>query len=176
MTLVDFAKSELDRIVKDEDGMQAWMNKQIIEIVETFAKQDHSGFSASYALEILKRVLAYKPITPLTGEDDEWGTGASEDQNRRCPSVFRKPDGKAYDIDAVIVSDNGGITWYTSNRFRKEITFPYYPPDLPEKVYIEYKEDVPLGETGDEFDIITDDPERIKALYERKREEFGDYF
>ena len=170
--MVDYAKSELARISKDDDGMQDWINSQILEIVETFAKQDHTGFTASYALEILKRVLAYKPITPLTGEEDEWGTGASEDQNKRCPSVFRKPDGKAYDIDDVRVSDNGGITWYTSNRFRKEITFPYYPPDKPEKVYIEYTEDVPLGYTGDKYDIITDDPERIRKLRERKEKEF----
>ncbi len=172
MDLVEYAKSELNRIEKDEDGMQERINKQIMEIVELFDKQGHSGFSAGYALGILERVLHYKPITPLTGKEDEW----QGDQNVRCFSVFRKPDGKAYDIDGIIASDNGGITWFTSGKFRKEITFPYYPPDKPERVYIEYKGDVPLGETGDEYDIITDDPERIKALYERKREEFGDYF
>lgn len=74
----------------------------------------------------------------------------------------------------IIVSDNGGITWFSSGRFRKEVTFPYAVPLHPEKVYIEYTEDVPPGFTGDKFEVITDNPERIKALYERKRKEFDD--
>ena len=38
----------------------------------------------------------------------------------------------------------------------------------------EYTEDVPPGFTGDSFEIITYKPERIKALYERKRKEFDE--
>ena len=93
-------------------------------------------------------------------------------QNKRCSSVFRQEDGTYEDIDAIAVSDNGGITWFSSGRFRKKITFPYLPPIHPEKVYIEYTEDVPAGFTGDEYEIITDNSERIKALYERKRKKF----
>ena len=171
--IIEYAKSELDRIPKDEDGMQDMMNNDILEILEKFADQGHSGFSASYAISVLERLMRWKPISPLTGEEDEWSTTpGSTRQNKRCPSVFLKPDGTAYDIDGIAVSDNGGITWFSSGRFRKEITFPYMPPIYSEKVYIEYTEDVPPGFTGDKYDIITDDKERIKALYERKRKEF----
>lgn len=172
MSLIAYAERELARIGKDEEGLQDMINRDILEIVKMFASQEHSGLSASYALGILDRLLRFKPITPLTGEADEWqevGTGCL--QNKRCPSVFMQ-DGKAHDIDGITVSDNGGITWFHSGRFRKEVTFPYRPPTHPEKVYIEYTEDVPPGETGDQYDVITDQPERIKALYQRKREEF----
>lgn len=175
MGLVEFAKSELDRIKKDDDGLQEMTNSAILEIVEKFTEQGHSGFSIHYVLHILDRILRLKPITPLTGEDDEWvEVGSGVYQNKRCSSVFKDEDGFAHDNDAVIVSDNGGITWFHSKRFRKNITFPYTPPIYPEKVYIEYTEDVPPGFTGDKYDIITDDPDRIKALYARKRKEFDE--
>ena len=175
MSLTKYAEAELARIPHDEDGLQSLMDKNILEIVKIFEEQGHSGFSASYALSVLELLLRFKPISPLTGENDEWNeAGSGSFQNKRCSSVFKKSDGTCHDIDAIIVSDNGGITWFSSGRFRKEITFPYAVPLYPEKVYIEYTEDVPPGFTGDDFEIITDKPDRIKALYERKRKEFDD--
>lgn len=171
MSMIEYAKRELERIGKDEDGLQEFMNRNILEIIEKFSEQGHSGFSAGYALSVLERLLRFKPISPLTGEDNEW---SERGQNKRCSSVFKNADGTADDIDAIIVSDNGGITWFNSGRFRKKVTFPYTPPTHPERVYIEYTEDVPPGFTGDSFEIITDKPERIKALYERKRKEFDE--
>lgn len=175
MGLVEYAKSELDKIAKDDDGMQEMMNKDILEIVEIFSNQGHSGFSASYALSVLERLLRFKPLSPLTGNDDEWrepfdlkGTR----QNKRCSSVFKRADGTCHDNNAIIVSDNGGITWFRSGRFRKQVSFPYTPPSKPEKVYIEYTEHVPAGFTGDKYDIITDDKDRIKRLYEKNKIEF----
>lgn len=175
MGLVEYAKSELARIGRDEDGMQDMINKDILSIVEVFSEQGHSDFSAGYALSVLERLLRFKPLTPLTGEDDEWNEISNgTQQNKRCSSVFRNADGTAHDIDGIIVSDNGGITWFSSGRFRKEVTFPYAPPTHAERVYIEYTEDVHPGFTGGEYEIITDDPVRIKALYERKRREFDE--
>ena len=175
MGLVEYAKSELARIGRDEDGMQDMINKDILSIVEMFSEQGHSGFSAGYALSVLDRLLRFKPLAPLTGEDDEWNEISHDtQQNKRCSSVFRNADGTAHDIDGIIVSDNGGITWFSSGRFRKEVTFPYTPPTHAERVYIEYTEDVPPGFTGDEYEIITDNPARIKALYEQKRREFDE--
>ena len=118
--------------------------------------------------------LRFKPISTLTGGDDEWDECSRDGvfQNKRCSSVFKKKDGTFEDIDGIIVSDNGGITWFSSGRFRKNITFPYLPPVHPEKVYIEYLKDVPPGFTGDDYEVITDKPERIKELYGRKRKEF----
>lgn len=168
MGLVEYAKSELARIDRDEDGMQDKMNEDILSIVEIFSKQGHSGFSAGYVRSALERLLRFKPLTPLTGEDSEWDEiGNGKQQNKRCPSVFRNANGTAYDINGIVVSYNGGITWFSSKRFKKEVTFPYVPPTHAERVYIEYVSE-------DEYEIITNDPVRIKALYERKRRELDD--
>ena len=173
--MIEYAKRELERIGKDEDGMQDMINKDILQIVKIFSEQEHSGFSAGYALSILERLLRFKPIKPLTGEADEWNEIIhGHYQNKRCSSVFKETDGTCYDIDGIIVSDNGGITWFSSGRFRKKVTFPYLPPIHPEKAYIEYTEYVPPGFTGDKYEIITDKPERIKELYDRKRKEFDE--
>lgn len=176
MNLLEWAKAELDRIPKDNDNMQEAVNNDILEIIEKFSEQGHSGLSAGYVIGKISRLLNYKPITPLTGEEDEWyeANSRGDRKNKRCTSVFQKEDGKVIDIDAIIVSDNGGITWYTSGRFYKEISFPYYPPNEPEKVYIEYTEDVPAGFTSDNYETITDKPDRIKTLYEEKRKEFDE--
>jgi hypothetical protein len=183
--MVEYAKRELSRIKGDE--MQERINQNIIQVVEMFSKQGHSRFSARYAITLLERLLRFKPLSSLTGNDDEWaavirnsGNGDMCYQNkRRCSSVFKDVDSdgnitRCVDNDAVVVSDNGGITWFSSNKFSKPVTFPYYPPTHAEKVYIEYTEDVPPGFSGDKYEIITDQPDRIKALYERKRKEFDD--
>ncbi len=170
MRLSKYAELELARIPQDEDGLQSLINKYILKIVNEFEDFDLSGSAAGYVLSALERLLRFKPISPLTGEDDEWyDEEFGSVQNKRCPSVFKRPDGTCYDVDAIIVSDDGGITWFISNRFRKEVTFPYIVPTHPEKVYIEYTKDVPHGCTDDVFEIITDNPDRIKSLYERKR-------
>lgn len=175
MSCIEYAKRELAKIGGENEPMQALMNKNILEIIEVFSNQGHSGFSANYALSALERLLRFKPLAPLTGEDDEWNEVYDGTyQNKRCSSVFKHKDGTVTDNDAIVVSDNGGITWFTSGSFRKEITFPYAPPTHAEKVYIEYIEEVPPGFTGDKYEIITDSPERIKALYERKRVEFDE--
>ena len=72
MGLVEYAKSELERLGTDEDGMQEVMNRDILEIVEKFSEQGHTGFSAGYALASLDRLLRFKPLSALTGEDSEW--------------------------------------------------------------------------------------------------------
>lgn len=181
---VEYAKSELARITKDGDGLQNAINKNILDIVKLFASQGHSGLSAGYAISVLERLLRFKPLTPLTGEDDEWTDVSGKMgwkcfQNKRCSSVFKTVDAQgnmieAHDIDAIAFSDNGGLTWFTSSRFRKNVTFPYEPPTHPEKVYIEYTEDVPLGLSSDKYEIITDDKERIEALRAKMQKKFDE--
>lgn len=187
--LTEYARNELDRLMSNnDDGMQSLMNQNILDLIEMFSEHGHSGFSASYLIHALQRLMKWKPLQPLTGEDDEWNecgytreSGATVFQNKRCSSVFKDvlPDGTwtAHDIDSVVCSDNGGITWFsggTTKQWMEDITFPYLPPVEPKRVYIEYTEEVPVGFTGDKFDIITDDEDRIKTLYEKKRKEFDD--
>jgi hypothetical protein len=179
--LIEYAKSELDRIPKDEDGMQDVMNKDILDLIKMFADQGHSGFSASYLISRLQRLMNWKPLSAITGEDNEWYDPSHvvdhmSYQNKRCCSVFKNvySDGtvKISDIDAVVVSDNGGVSWFTGSickNFEDPITFPYYPPTNSKHVYIQYTD-----KDEEHYDVITDQPERIKALREKYLRDRGD--
>lgn len=138
MNLVDFAKSELDIILKkceDEEAkeMQQKINEDILEIVKVFAQQGHSGFSASYAINLIEKLLKYEPITPLTGEEDEWVEINQGDDmkyhNKRCSRIYKDKDGRAYDIEGKVFSDNNGKSWYIKGGggSRTYIEFPYVP-------------------------------------------------
>lgn len=134
--LVKWAESELERLGKDEGGMQEAINKDILDIVRVFSEQGHTGFSGSYALGIIKRLLDWKPITPLTGEDDEWNdVGTGTQQNKRCSAVFRE-NGEAYYIEGKVFSDDGGETWFTNRNSHVPVSFPYRVPDKPEYIIL----------------------------------------
>jgi hypothetical protein len=142
--LVDWAKEELARIGGQDDEMQQAMNRDILQIVETFSDQGHSGFSAGYALNIIKRLLNWKPILPLTGEDDEWGETYKGDeektqQNKRCSAVFRKnyDNSTAYYINGKVFSDDKGESWYTDRNSFVPVTFPYDVPEQPERIILD---------------------------------------
>ena len=76
-------------------------------------------------------LLKDRPITPLIGNDWEWDINVyGDDQNKRCPKVFRRKDGTAYNIDARAFSDNGGKTWFTNKESFKYISFPCKSEDL----------------------------------------------
>jgi hypothetical protein len=142
--LVDWAKEELVRIGGQDDEMQQAMNRDILQIVETFSDQGHSGFSAGYALNIIKRLLNWKPILPLTGEDDEWGETYKGDeektqQNKRCSAVFRKnyDNSTAYYINGKVFSDDKGESWYTDRNSFVPVTFPYDVPEQPERIILD---------------------------------------
>ena len=144
MDLKEFATTELKKIPLDKDGTQQMINGKIMEIVEKFSDQDHSGASAVYSLEIINRLLRFKPVTSLTGEGNEWmevedGNGLL--QNKRCFSVFRERDGKSYDVDSVVLSEDGGLSWFHPQALDMPIEFPYYPPASPEEICVKIVDD-----------------------------------
>ena len=128
MALVEFAREELKRaglFDKDSDygGM---MGEAVMKMIEQFASEGHSGFSASMAVNLFQRLARYEPLTPLTGEDDEWMDTCGTMQNRRCFSVFKDEDGRAYHADAVVFEEPNGSR-FTSADSRRFIEFPYMP-------------------------------------------------
>ena len=142
MSMIKFAEDELDRIgmTEGEEGdMNTEMRRHILHMINEFAKAGHSGFSASYALSILKSLLAYKPLSPLTGKEDEWivqseASGEPCWQNIRCSHVFKGADGIAYDIYGKIftehyIDENGEeqTSSFSSISSRVNVTFPYTP-------------------------------------------------
>ena len=146
--LVKYAEDELNRIGMTEDSpdeMTVIMRKHIIHMVKEFSDEGHSGFSGRYALNILTKLLEFKPLTPLTGEDDEWTlVGDGHWQNKRCSTVFKDADGSCKDIDgkvfwewAVSYDDDGKPngkahkSFYHGYGCSTPVTFPYTVPDKP---------------------------------------------
>lgn len=105
--LVAFAREELERaglFDKDSD-YEGMLGEAVLELVKKFAKQGHSGTSASITLDIATQLMRYEPITPLTFDDDEWidqsePSGFKIWQNRRKSTIFSHDFGDTwYDID-----------------------------------------------------------------------------
>ena len=137
--LVDYAKEELNRIGMIDSGepYNDAVTKAILDLIELFESQGHSGFTASYTVNVFERLAMFKPLTPLTGEESEWHEIApGQYQNKRYSAVFKKKDGKAYNIEGKIFTNDGGESWYSSKDSRIEINFPYIVPKEPEKVYL----------------------------------------
>lgn len=142
--LIKHAKDELriagyDLNQKEEDPNK-WICENILELLEVFCKQGHSGFSAPYCIRVFSKLANFEPLNPLTGDDSEWeevGTGVF--QNKRCSHVF-KENGRAYDIEGRIFREpDGGC--YMNHDSRVFITFPY----IPKREYV----DVPERKEGD---------------------------
>lgn len=105
------------------DGMLA---EAVMKMINLFEEEGHSGASAPMAIHIFSRVALFEPLTPLTGEDDEWNeVGPSTFQNRRCSHVFKDADG-AYDINGCIFREPSGVC-FTNKDSRVPIKFPYMP-------------------------------------------------
>ena len=132
--------------IKDE--MQAMICADVLDLLNVFAKQGHSGSSASYALSLFNRLADFKCIGPLTGQDSEWNEASPGLwQNKRCSSVFKNKEGDAWDINSKVFwewcqgpydEDEKGYpgmsvykSYYTNGESHMAITFPYTPPKEP---------------------------------------------
>jgi hypothetical protein len=112
--LVDHANYELQQaglFDKDSD-YNGMLGNAVMSLVEVFADQGHSGFSAAMCIDLFKRLASWKALTELTNNPQEWQlvsdyySGPEEDlkgmewQSRRIPSCFSSDGGKTYyDID-----------------------------------------------------------------------------
>jgi hypothetical protein len=114
--LVKFAKAELRAagLFDSDADFNGEVAPCVVAMMETFTAYGHSGGSAGHALELFTKLANHKPLTPLTGDDDEWIDRTEENsgkpmwQNKRFSTVFKDND------KAWIVTD---IAEY--------VTFPY---------------------------------------------------
>jgi hypothetical protein len=154
MSIIGQAQLELERVNFGE-GDSAVM----LGILRTFFGQWDSGGAVSVASEVLARLIAGQPLTPLTGEPDEWhdpmGAGeicmidgvllsppvgeATVLQNVRCSTVFKDPDGTCYDIGQPSAE-------------RVPVEFPYNP--------VTRRVEMPIYEVGG-FEPIGDAAARV---------------
>lgn len=139
----EYGRKELERIGYFKEGDDPYnesVANAILELLEVFDNQGHTGFTAPYTARMFHRLAMFKPVTPLTGEDDEWNeVEPGYFQNKRYSAVFKDETGKAYNIEGKIFSDDGGETWFTNGDSRVYIDFPYTVPEHPEKIIL--KED-----------------------------------
>lgn len=105
-SLVQHAKRELRAAGlfdedADYDGAVATCTTTLMEV---FTAYGHSGGSLEQTLKVFDRLARGKPLTPLTGEDDEWEVPEQCKleypqmlQNKRYHLVF-KDDEMAWDV------------------------------------------------------------------------------
>jgi hypothetical protein len=139
--LVKFAKRELKSMIESKDKIDREMAKGVIKLVDVFSKQGHSGFSAPYALSLFKSLASFTPLSPLTGEDDEWNdvsemSGSPMWQNKRYSAVFKEENGLVYNVDGKVFESPDGSR-YTNRDSRVEVTFPY---KIPERIVVKVDE------------------------------------
>ena len=149
MSLISFAKEELERIDynpnpdPNSEDIDDYAVTCILELLETFAKQDHSSFSANYILNIFNKLVKFKPLSPLTGEDDEWIEVYNDEneiayQNKRCSSVFKTIDTKTKEEkcsinDHYIFVDKNGASF---TGYKSYLVIDKFPFSIPDKIYI----------------------------------------
>lgn len=139
--LSEYAKKEMDLAWPESDEMQDLVKKDVLELIEKFSDQNHSGMSAPYVLRIFNRLVNWLPILPLTGEEDEWNDPNGDEhlqQNKRCGHIFRTnfDNNTAFNSEGKVFVDKDGIS-YTNRNSIVPITFPYEVPDQPVRVYVE---------------------------------------
>jgi len=146
--LVEHAKREFLKlgykpIDKCENDPNKWIQENILELLEIFSKQGHSGFSASYVLSYFNKLANFEPIAPIMCTDDEWNDIADECyQNNRCSAVFKeKIDSNPYYLDAIIFVDenNSSFTGRAYNNSHDSITSrqTIKLPFTPKRFYVD---------------------------------------
>jgi hypothetical protein len=113
MSIIEQAKHELALVNFGDDD-----SRVMVEILEKFFDHWDSGGAVHAVAPVLQRLIAGKPLSPLTGHEDEWVIHDFDNdcyaQNKRCGSVFKRRDGSAYTIDGPKPG-------------RTPIKFPYWP-------------------------------------------------
>ena len=138
--MIAHAKRELEILTAGDDpedhDPNRWFNTGILDLVSLFVRLEFASHEtvAKQAGKILKKLVYFQPLTPLTGQDDEWidvsdfGDPTTEFQNKRCGHVLRGPDGLAFDLFAKSYIFPNGEVKRDPIEGSKTLTFPYMPP------------------------------------------------
>ena len=175
---IKFLNETLEGSKKDPEdaGMQCLITNQIYEVWNCVSECNIETKLS------LSKLLNGEPLTPLTGEDDEWVEGDNfclpkgaikEYRNKRCSGVYKvvypgEPNNIeiAYDLDGKNYSDNG-VTAFTTNSFgREQIVFPYTRNKKTQQIYEIYKDDYDNPPFRTYF---INDPETIRKIEENYR-------
>ena len=189
MSLLEHAKLELQiagAFDKDSDYEGA-IGEAVMELIEVFSKQGHSGMSAPYVAGLFHKLAKYEPLVPITGKDEEWAEVSFFEkkeifQNKRCSALFKEgKDGRPYYIDAIIKRDQRGVTWtgrawlssedWVNSDRTKMISSKCYIksfPFTPKSFYIDVKDVEVAKDDWESFIIDPSQLDEIKEYYDLK--------
>ena len=122
--LEDHAERELRLAgLFDEDSdYNGMLGEAVLELMQAFGDQGHSGFSAALTIDLFKRLASFEALTELTNNPDEWNDiseyqgGEPGWQSARMPSCFSTDGGVTYyDLDELKVEheDEDGSSYCT---------------------------------------------------------------
>lgn len=94
------AWDELNRaglFTEDGDFYGGMTGRAVMELIDLFAEQGHSGTSAGIVADLFVRLALFGPLGPLTDDPGEWcEVGDGLWQNRRDSAAFSRDGGKTY--------------------------------------------------------------------------------
>ena len=177
MSLIQHAQIELEAaglFSEDKDFYGGETGKAVMELIEVFSKQGHSGMSAGVVSSLFNKLANYLPLGPITGEDNEWGEVSDNlYQNKRCSAIFKHGDtGICTYNEAVVKRCPNGTTWTgplyptredamnDTNRIKVKLKgFPF----TPKTFYIDVLEE---EIEKDDWIMWVKDPNQLKELFE----------
>jgi hypothetical protein len=118
MSLISHAKFELELqgLLNEEGDFYGGMTgKAVMELIEVFSNQGHSGMSASIVRDLFNKLSNYEQLGSLTGKEEEWNFLDYGDeikyQNKRNSAVFKYEDGTVTYNRAIIKKCPNGSCW-----------------------------------------------------------------
>ena len=140
MDILEFSKNELELLLKSNDDKEYYkkLNNDILDVVKLLLSQKHSLASIEYLIKNLTKIIYYRPLTPLEGDDLEFEEQVEKDgfycsRNKRYAGVIRKIDVKTgevkyYDLTAKLFNEPEDSKWCIGEGSMQEINeFPYTP-------------------------------------------------
>lgn len=130
MELIKYAEEELTKWgAFNKDSIYGGMvGKAVMELIKVFFDQGHSGMSASIVLNLFKKLASFKPLSHITGEEDEWNIvsfdnwetvalseNAEEEAEQIQKILDEKPEQAIYQnkrIGGVFKKGKNGIPYY----------------------------------------------------------------
>ena len=185
MNLVEHAKMELQiaGLLDENSEYGGMIGEAVIELIEVFSKQGHSGASAPIVINLFKKLVKFEPLEAITGKDEEWAlVGTKENgspwyQNKRCSALFKEgQEGRAYYLDAIVKRDQNGNYWsgfawlneedfQTGDRTKMIGKRGYIKsfPFIPKTFYIDVKE---VEISKDDWESFVTNPAQLEEIRE----------
>jgi hypothetical protein len=161
---------------EEEDFYGGMTGKAVEELWEKFQSQDYgNAINRTIARDIFITLATQQPLCPITGKEEEWGTGADYKQNKRCSALFKEKDtDKAYYLDAIVWQGEDNWDTFTGRvclpdgsvvYSRQYVRFPFEPNTFYVDVYKEILPNDWETEPFIEWDYFTEDKIKVTEKY-----------